>query len=102
MNVNDPRGVAGWVATGIAPNVANGYLKTRQVYKGALGEIGLPAATGAGSATWYAAYAYYFNDGYMGLRAVRCGGDWSGGAYVGFIWTVTSPVASSLGGRLIG
>ena len=74
MNVNDPRGVAGWVATGIAPNVANGYLKTRQVYKGALGEIGLPAATGAGSATWYAAYAYYFNDSYMGLRAVYCGG----------------------------
>ncbi len=105
MNVNDPRGVAGWVATGIAPNVANGYLKTRQVYKGALGEIGLPAATGAGSATWYAAYAYYFNSEYMGLRAVRCGGFWPTVAAVGFLWDGRSAPAAayiSLGGRLIG
>ena len=105
MNVNDPRGVAGWVATGIAPNVANGYLKTRQVYKGALGEIGLPLAIGAGSSTWYAAYAYYFNDGSMGLRAVRCGGDWRNGAYVGFIWSGSNTPTRTLiyfGGRLIG
>mgnify|MGYP007050175424 CR=1 FL=1 len=105
MNVNDPRGVAGWIATGIAPNVANGYLKTRQVYKGALGEIGLPAAIGAGSSTWYAAYAYYFNDGYMGLRAVGCGGNWYSGANVGFLWDgYDSPTRTyiTVGGRLIG
>jgi hypothetical protein len=105
MNVNDPRGVAGWVATGIAPNVANGYLKTRQVYKGALGEIGLPAAIGAGSSTWYAAYAYYFNSEYMGLRAVRCGGYWDIGAYVGFFWNgyyTPSGLNINIGGRLIG
>lgn len=105
MNVNDPREVAGWVATGIAPDIANGYLKTRQVYKGALGEIGLPSAVGAGSATWYAAYAYYFNSGYMGLRAVRCGGSWADGAIVGFLWGgYYTPATTSIyiGGRLIG
>jgi hypothetical protein len=105
MNVADPRGAAGWVATGIAPDIANGYLKTRQVYKGALGEIGLPSATGAGSATWYAAYAYYFNSGYMGSRAVSCGGRWNNGALVGFIWVGSVTHANTdidIGGRLIG
>lgn len=105
MNVYDPRGATGWVATGIAPDIANGYLKTRQVYKGALGEIGLPSAVGAGSATWYAAYLYYFNNGYMGLRAVLCGGGWNGGASVGFFWRGDNTPTNTniyIGGRLIG
>jgi hypothetical protein len=105
MNVYDPREASGWIATGIAPDVANGYLKTRQVYKGALGEIGLPSATGAGSSTWYAAYLWAFNSGYMGVRAVRCGGSWYSRADVGFFCGGGySPVDADIlvGGRLIG
>jgi hypothetical protein len=41
----------------------------------------------------------------MGLRAVRCGGYWDIGAYVGFFWNgyyTPSGLSIIIGGRLIG
>lgn len=102
-NVNTPIGKNGWTATAIAPNIPNGYLKNRQFFDDGFGSFGLPAEGGAGSVTWYAAYLYHFNDGYMGVRAVLCGGDFSSGG-VGFIWNGSSePTVTTfyLGGRLI-
>ena len=105
MNVNDPRNVAGWIPTGIAPNIANGYLKTRQTYRHPSGEIGLPYAVGAGATTWWSVYLYYFNSDYMGIRAVLFGGSWNSGSYVSpFFWLGDTSPASALiyfGGRLI-
>ncbi len=108
MNVNDPRVATGWIATNIVPDLPNGYLKERQTYKHPLGEIGLPAVTGGtgvGSTTWWAAYLDYFNSSYMGLRAVRFGGNWDYGAIVSpFYWNGYDSPTSTLirvGGRLI-
>ena len=103
-NVNTPIGKNGWTATAIAPNIPNGYLKNRQFFDDGFGSFGLPAEGGAGSVTWYAAYLYYFNDGYMGVKAVRCGGCFSNGGNVGFLWKGSySPEGTylDLGGRLI-
>ena len=103
-NVNTPVSKTGWVATGIAPNLANGYLKNREFFDDGYGSFGFPEDIGAGSATWYAAYCYYFNDGHMGVRAVRVGGLFLNGVYVGFIWNGDDEPASTnhyIGGRLI-
>lgn len=103
-NVSTPIGNTGWEATGIAPNLANDYLKERDFFDDGFGSFGLPRAVGGGSTTWYAARAYYFNDSYMGVRAVGCGGGWGSGASVGFLWYGSgSPAAAGLGtgGRLI-
>ena len=103
-NVNTPIGKNGWTATAIAPNIPNGYLKNRQFFDDGFGSFGLPAEGGAGSATWYAAYLYYFHDGYMGVRAVRCGGGFNYGGSVGFIWDgLYGPTDTriNIGGRLI-
>lgn len=103
-NVNTPIGKNGWTATAIAPNIPNGYLKNRQFFDDGFGSFGLPAEGGAGSVTWYAAYLYHFNDGYMGVRAVRCGGDFRRGDSVGFFWGgYDGPAVTyfSIGGRLI-
>ncbi len=108
MNVNDPRVATGWIATNIVPDLPNGYLKERQTYRHPLGEIGLPAVTGGtgvGSTTWWAAYLYYINSGYMGLRTVLFGGYWYTGSDVSpFCWIgLDSPTGTglSVGGRLI-
>lgn len=103
-NVNTPIGKNGWTATAIAPNIPNGYLKNRQFFDDGFGSFGLPAEGGAGSVTWYAAYLYYFNDGYMGVKAVLCGGHFSGGGNVGFLWDgYYGPADTDIyfGGRLI-
>jgi hypothetical protein len=103
-NVSTPIGQTGWEATGIAPNLGNDYLKERDFFDDGFGSFGLPRAVGAGSTTWYAARAYYFNDSYMGVRAVNCGGDWAYGDDVGFYWTgYFSPTHTliRIGGRLI-
>jgi len=107
MNVNDPRSVAGWIPTGKAPDLTEGYLKTRQTYRHPLGEIGVPETTGggAGSTTWWGAYTYYFNSSYMGIRSVLFGGYWNIGAHVSpFCWNGNySPAYTNIGigGRLI-
>ncbi len=105
-NVSTPVGKTGWKATGIAPDVANDYLKERQFFHDQFGSFGFPKVTGggAGSTTWYAARAHYVNSGYMGVRAVLCGGYWLIGSGVGFYWAgsgVPAVAGVSVGGRLI-
>lgn len=103
-NVNTPVSKTGWVATGIAPNLSNSYLKNREFFDDGYGSFGFPEDVGAGSTTWYAAYCYYFNVGYMGVRAVHVGGLFSNGVLVGFFWNgyfVPASTYHSVGGRLI-
>lgn len=77
-------GDSDWFYSGSTPNVANGYQKFRTPRQWDKGFSYLPEETGGGASatSWLSAYLYYFNDGYMGMRAVISGGAWNTGAGV--------------------
>ena len=74
MNVSDPRGVAGWVATGIAPNVANDYLKTRQVYKGGTWRNRVASGNWCRVSDLVCGICVLFQRWLYGLKGCLCGG----------------------------
>jgi len=75
--VTDPTLDAAWIYLG-TPNLTDGYQKTWTFVDTPYGMAGYPSATGggAGSGTFYAAFLYYFNGTYMGVRVLRSGGSW--------------------------
>ncbi|MEA5031993.1 MAG: hypothetical protein VB025_07565 [Sphaerochaeta sp.] len=102
-NVSDPRSNAGWFDTGKSVYIENGYQYTREPFVTDHGSVDFPTATGggAGSATFYAAYLYYFNSTYSGVRILLSGGSWSyGGSVSLFCCDGSGAPGSSI--RLIG
>ena len=83
-NVADPRSDAGWFDTGEGVYIDNGYQYTRKPFVTDAGAVDFPTVTGggAGSATFYAAYLYYFNSTYTGVRILHSGGGWGEVGYV--------------------
>lgn len=107
-NVTDPRSDAGWFDTGKGEYIDDGYQYTREPFITDQGALDFPTITGgeAGSSTFYAAYSYYFNSSYPGLRILLSGGVWDNGGRVSLFYGKGdySPGGSgrSFGSRLIG
>jgi hypothetical protein len=105
-SVADPTTDAAWLYLG-TPNLVNGYQKTWTFVDTAYGMAGYPSETGggAGSSTFYAAYIYYFNSDYMGVRVLHSGGSWFYGDYVSPLcwhgYFTLSSANFSVGARLI-
>lgn len=104
--VTDPTLDAAWLYLG-TPNLVNGYQKTWTFVDTPYGMAGYPSETGggAGSSTFYAAYLYYFNSDYMGVRVLLSGGYWSNGGVVSpLCWYGSFTLSNSgidVGARLI-